>query len=108
LSVAEFERLQRIVIGDSRFPQLGLRTEGSFVGTHDRKTHEPAPVHISAKAEDLPSLMKGVVAYDERVRKAGIDAVIVAAALAFGFVYIHPRRFTLSLQSFLISSQSLP
>jgi len=34
--------------------------------------------------------MKGVVAYDERVRKAGTDAVIVAAALAFGFVYIHP------------------
>ncbi len=90
LSVAEFERLQRIVIGDSRFTQLGLRTEGGFVGTHDRKTHEPVPVHISAKAEDLPSLMKGVVAYDERVRKAGIDAVIVAAALAFGFVYIHP------------------
>jgi Fic family protein len=90
LSVAEFERLQRIVIGDSRFTQLGLRTEDGFVGTHDRKTHEPVPVHISAKAEDLLSLMKGVVAYDERVRKAGIDAVIVAAALAFGFVYIHP------------------
>jgi Fic family protein len=90
LSVAEFERLQRIVIGDSRFTQTGLRKEGSFVGTHDRRTHEPLPVHISAKAEDLTGLMEGVVAYDGRVRKAGIDAVVIAAALAFGFVYIHP------------------
>jgi Fic family protein len=90
LSVAEFERLQRIVIGDSRFTHLGLRTEGGFIGTHDRRTHEPLPVHISAKAEDLPSLMEGVVAYDERVRTAGVDAVVIAAPLAFGFVYIHP------------------
>jgi Fic family protein len=82
--------LQRIVIGDSRFTQLGLRKEGGFVGTHDRRAHEPIPVHISAKAEDLPSLMEGVVAYDERVRKAGVDAVVIAAPLAFGFVYIHP------------------
>lgn len=90
LSVAEFERLQRIVIGDSRFTDLGLRKEGGFVGTHGRRTHEPLPVHISAKAEDLLSLMEGVGAYDERVRKAGVDAVVIAASLAFGFVYIHP------------------
>jgi Fic family protein len=90
LSVAQFERLQRIVIGDSRFTHLGLRTEGGFIGSHDRRTHEPLPVHISAKAEDLPSLMEGIVAYDERVRNAGVDAVVIAAALAFGFVYIHP------------------
>jgi Fic family protein len=90
LSVAELERLQRIVIGDARFVHLGLRTEGGFVGMHDRRTQEPAPVHISAKAEDLVSLMQGVVAYDQRVAKTGIDAVVVAAAIAFGFVYIHP------------------
>jgi Fic family protein len=90
LSVAEFERLQRLLIGDSRFTQLGLRTEVGFVGTHDRRTHEPLPVHISAKAEDLRSLMEGVVAYDERIRRAGVDAVVIAAPLAFGFVYIHP------------------
>lgn len=90
LSVAEFERLQRIVIGDTRFVPLGLRTEGGFVGTHDRRTQEPVPLHISAKAEDLASLMGGLVAYDQRVAKGGIDPVVIAAALAFGFVYIHP------------------
>jgi Fic family protein len=90
LSVAEFERLQRIVIGDTRFVRLGLRTEGGFIGTHDRRTQEPVPVHISARAEDLQSLMDGVVAYDHRVAKAGIDPVVAAAAVSFGFVYIHP------------------
>jgi Fic family protein len=90
LSVAEFERLQRIVIGDARFVQLGLRRAGGFVGAHDRRTQEPIPEHISARAEDLKSLVEGVVAYDQRVIGAGIDPVVIAAALSFGFVYFHP------------------
>lgn len=90
LSLAELERLQRIVIGDTRFVHLGLRTEGGFVGTHDRQTQEPIPVHISARAEDLQSLVEGVAAYDQRVANAGIDPVVLAAALSFGFAYIHP------------------
>jgi hypothetical protein len=90
LTVEELERLQRIVIGDARFVTLGLRTEGGFVGTHDRKTQEPIPIHISARADDLKSLIDGVVAYDRRTSNSGIDPVVVAAALSFGFVYIHP------------------
>ena len=90
LSIAELERLQRIVIGDTRFVHVGLRTEGGFVGTHDRGTQEPIPAHISARAEDLADLVQGIVAYDERVAKTGIDPVVVAAAVSFGFVYIHP------------------
>jgi Fic family protein len=90
LSIEEFERLQRIVIGDTRFVHLGLRSEGGFVGMHDRRTQEPIPVHISARVEDLRSLVEGISAYDRRVAKAGIDPVVIAAALSFGFVYIHP------------------
>jgi Fic/DOC family protein len=90
LSLEELERLQKIVIGDARFVQLGLRKEGGFVGMHDRDTQEPLPDHISAKAEDLPSLMDGIVTYDRRVLAGGLDPVVAAAALAFGFVYIHP------------------
>jgi hypothetical protein len=90
LSVAELDRLQRIVIGDARFVRLGLRTEGGFIGTHDRDTQEPLPEHISAKAEDLPSLVRGIVDYDRRVLDGGLDPVIAAATLAFGFVYVHP------------------
>jgi Fic/DOC family len=82
-------RLQRIVIGDARFVRLGLRDEGGFVGEHDRDTGAPLPDHISARPEDLPTLANGMVAFDRTIAQ-GIDVVIAAAALAFGFVYVHP------------------
>lgn len=90
LSIEELERLQRIVIGDSRFVELGLRKEGGFIGSHDRISGQPLPEHISAKHEDLISLLQGVVAYSERTDSRRMDPVLVAAAIAFGFVYIHP------------------
>jgi Fic/DOC family protein len=90
LSVEEFERLQRIVIGDARFVRLGLRKEGGFVGTHDRITNEPIPDHVSARAADLRNLVEGVIAYSERAVGGEVDPVVVAAICAFGFVYVHP------------------
>ncbi len=90
LSLAEFDRLQRIVIGDARFVRLGLRDEGGFVGVHDRDTRMPIPDHISARFEDLPALMQGVIDYAGRAISQGMDPVAAAAALAFGFVYVHP------------------
>jgi hypothetical protein len=89
LDLDELLRLQRIVIGDARFVWLGLRNEGGFVGAHDRHTGAPLPDHISARPEDLPALMAGMTAFD-RSFAPGLDAVIAAAALAFGFVYVHP------------------
>ncbi|MGX1100246.1 Fic family protein [Amorphus sp. MBR-141] len=85
----ELLRLQRIVIGDSRFVHLGLRREGGFVGEHDRETRMPLPEHISARAEDLSMLIDGMTAYDRGPARQ-MDAVIAAAILAFGFVYVHP------------------
>ena len=90
LSMSEFERLQKVVIGDARFVHLGLRTEGGFIGMHDRSTQEPIPDHISARHEDLRSLVEGIIAYDERSMKGKLDPVIAAACSAFGFVYVHP------------------
>jgi hypothetical protein len=89
LTLDELLRLQRIVIGDERFVRLGLRTEGGFVGEHDRLTHAPIPDHISARPEDLSSLVEGMIAFD-RGAEERLDAVIAASILAFGFVYIHP------------------
>lgn len=90
LTLEALESLQRQVIGDSRFVHLGLRTDGGFVGEHDRYTQAPIPDHISAKPADLESLLEGIVAFDNRARKGGMDAVAVAATTAFGFVYVHP------------------
>lgn len=85
----ELLRLQKMVIGDARFVKLGLRNEGGFVGEHDRETRMPLPEHISARPEDLDSLIEGLIAFDHGAAQA-LDPVIAAAALAFGFVYMHP------------------
>ena len=90
LSLAELERLQRLVIGDARFVRLGLRDEGGFVGMHDRLTREPLPEHVSARPQDLPDLVGGIIDYAERAIDGGVDAVVAAAVIAFGFVYVHP------------------
>ena len=87
----ELLRLQQIVIGDERFVRLGLRQEGGFVGEHDRETGMPIPDHISARPEDLASLIDGLGSFDSDA-VSGLDAVIAAAVLAFGFVYIHPLQ----------------
>jgi hypothetical protein len=90
VTIDELGRLQQVVIGDARFVKLGLRDEGGFVGTHDRQTQEPVPDHISARPQDLSDLLGGIIEYDRRSLTGGIDPVIAAAAIAFGFVYIHP------------------
>lgn len=89
LDLDELLRLQRIVVGDARLVHLGLRQEGGFVGEHDRSSGMPLPDHISARAEDLESLVGGLVAFDGGAGQH-LDPVIAAAVLAFGFVFVHP------------------
>jgi Fic family protein len=89
IDLDELLRLQRIVIGDARYVRLGLRHAGGFVSEHDRETGMPLPEHISARHEDLQSLIEGLVAFDRSAARH-LDPVLAAAALAFGFVYVHP------------------
>jgi len=89
IDLEELQRLQKIVIGDSRFVTMGIRGEGGFVGEHDRITQMPLPDHVSARPDDLWGLVKGMSAFDQG-QAQHLDAVIAAAVLAFGFVYIHP------------------
>lgn len=89
LDLQELLRLQEMVIGDSRFVKLGLREEGGFVGQHDRETRMPLPEHISARPEDLSSLINGMLAFDHNSAQK-LDPVIAASILAFGFIYVHP------------------
>jgi Fic family protein len=90
LSIEELERLQQIVIENARFVKLGLRDEGGFVGEHDRTTGAPMPEHISAKHKDLQSLLNGLVIANALMQDETYDAVLASAAIAFGFVFIHP------------------
>jgi hypothetical protein len=90
ITVDALTNLQRLLIDDSRFVTLGLRADGGFVGEHDRHTGAPLPEHVDARSVDLPDLLRGLAAFDARVRERGFDPVVAAATLAFGFVYIHP------------------
>ena len=90
LSVDELTRLQSIVIADSRFTLPGCRVDGGFVGDHERATGMPMPAHISARAEDLPSLLSGLLETYRLLNDSDYDAVLAASLIAFGFVFIHP------------------
>lgn len=90
ISKEELERLQQIVIENSRFTKMGFRTEAGFVGEHDRTTGEPIPEHISAKWQDLEQLIDGLTEAYQKMELANFDAVLTATKIAFGFVFIHP------------------
>ncbi|MEJ7829425.1 MAG: Fic family protein [Segetibacter sp.] len=90
LSKDELIRLQQIVIDNPRFTKMGWREQEGFVGEHDRKTGVPIPDHISAKWTDINSLIEGLIETNLKLEDASFDAVIAAALVAFGFVFIHP------------------
>jgi len=90
LTKDELIRLQQLVIENSRFIQMGFRTQGGFIGEHDRDTGEPIPNHISARHEDLDRLIDGLISTNNLLINSEINPVIAATTIAFGFVFIHP------------------
>lgn len=90
LSHEEFLRLQELIISDFRFTHFGYRNEGGFVGEHERTTGMPIPEHISARPQDILSLMDGLIEVDQLLKESNFDPVLAAAIIAFGFVFIHP------------------
>ena len=90
LSIDELEYLQSIVISDKRFITPGCRVAVRFIGNHDRATRLPIPVHISAKPEDLKNLLTGLLDTNNLLGKSDYDIILMAATIAFGFVFIHP------------------
>ncbi len=90
LTSAELLRLQQLVIDNGRFIHMGYRKQGGFVGEHDRISGEPIPEHISAKHEDLQDLIAGLIETNQILIKDDFNAVLAAAIIAFGFVFIHP------------------
>src|SRR5690606_23233306 len=71
LTEAELLRLQQIVIENSRFIEMGYRSEGGFVGEHDRSTGDPIPDHISARWQDVENLMNGLFKTTDYLQKSG-------------------------------------
>jgi len=90
LNQNELLRLQQEVIENARFVKMGFRKQGGFVGEHNRTTGEPIPEHISAKWQDIPLLIEGLINTNSILKNSEIDAVLAATSIAFGFVFIHP------------------
>jgi hypothetical protein len=76
-------------IVDPRFCDVDYRQVQNYVG--ERVTWERAKVHfVCPKPEDLESLMEGLIAAHVRMDKGGVSPVVHAAAVAYGFVFLHP------------------
>ena len=90
LNQEELNRLQQLVIESKRFTKMGIREQQGFIGDRDRVSKDPIPDHISAKYEDLEVLMKGFLSTEQKLIQSQLDPVLVAAVIAFGFVFIHP------------------
>ncbi len=76
-------------IVDPRFRDPDYRTGqnyvGETVGPQKEKVHFVCP-----KPGDLVGLMDGLVAAHKRLDTGGVSAVVHAAAVAYGFVFLHP------------------
>jgi len=81
------ELQNRIV--DPRFSESDYRTNQSYVG--EAVVWQKEKVHFACpKPEDLADLMGGLIASNKRMHEGGVSAVAHAAAVAYGFVFLHP------------------
>ncbi len=89
LSESRLAQLQNAVV-DARFHEFSYRCQQNWIGQDlgYRKKVDFVP----ARPEDVPGLMKGLVEFSEalRAKPEGMDPVVAAASLAFGFAFIHP------------------
>lgn len=87
LSDSSLNTLQAGILGHDAIG-LGLRRSPVFVGQATMR--EDIVHYVAPQFEDLPQFLSGLKAFDVATR--GAEPLARAAALAFGFVYIHPMR----------------
>jgi Fic family protein len=76
-------------IVDPRFRDSEYRRVQNYVG--ESVSWQREIVHFACpKPEDLEMLMGGLIVAHERMDEARVPAVVHAAAVAFGFVFLHP------------------
>jgi hypothetical protein len=85
---ARFLELQNRVV-DPRFAAADYRTDQNYVG--ETLAWRSERIHyVCPKPEDLPALMDGLVAAHASMEDGDVLAVVHAAAVAYGFVFLHP------------------
>lgn len=81
----------QLAIVEPRFAATGYRETQNYVGASADWTREIVH-YVCPKPDDVAELMQGFFACLDRLSgpESGVDPVIAAAAVAFGFVFIHP------------------
>lgn len=80
--------LQNQVV-DARFRDSDYRTDQNYVG--QSISHRKEIIHyICPKPTDLPALMDGLLAAHKIMHEGHVHPIIHAAAIAYGFVFMHP------------------
>ena len=83
-----FVRLQNTIV-DRRYAESGWRATQNYVG-QTRSDYSEHVHFVCPKPEDVPDLMSGWMRMTAQMQGNEVDAVCAAAAVAFGFVFIHP------------------
>jgi hypothetical protein len=76
-------------IVDARFRDSNYRLTQNYVG--ETVAWQKEKIHfVCPKPEDLTDLTEALTSAHERMNTGGVSAVIQAAAIAYGFVFLHP------------------
>ncbi len=80
--------LQNLIV-DTRFKESDYRSSQNYVG--QTIAYQKEIIHfICPKPGDLPSLMEGLIESHKRMKAGNVSPIIHAAAIAYGFVFLHP------------------
>ncbi len=76
-------------IVDPRFMNEDYRTVQNYVG--QTISYQKELIHyVCPKPEDLPDLMRGLLISHRFMMTSGVSAIVHAAVIAYGFIFIHP------------------
>ena len=80
--------IQNLIV-DTRFKNIGYRLNQNYIG--ETISRQSERIHyVCPKPEDLPYLMDGLIAAHELMKKGNLPAVVHAAVISYGFVFLHP------------------
>jgi len=76
-------------IVDPRFQDTDYRTNQNYVG-QTVSSQKQLVYYVCPKPEDLPALMEGLVIAHQIMKEGMVPAIIHAAAISYGIVFMHP------------------
>jgi len=76
-------------IVDNRFRNTNYRTTQNYIG--QTISYQKQIVHyVCPKPDDIPKLMDGLITAHQIMKESSVPAIIHAAAISYGFVFMHP------------------